>query len=209
MIFLDSVESTHTYLKNYIKVHGYKKPLCVVTQHQTNGVGSRDNDWTGIHGNLYFSFVIDNKFLPSDLPLQSTSIYFSFILKSILSDKGSKVWLKWPNDFYIDNKKIGGTITNMSNDLLYCGIGINLQFIHSDFGFLDIDVDIKKLLKDYFLVVLAKKQWKQIFSKYSIEFANSKQYQTTIHNKKVSLSDAILNEDGSISIENEKVFSLR
>ena len=209
MIFLDSVESTHTYLKNYIKLNGYTQPLCIVTQCQTNGVGSRDNDWKGISGNLYFSFVIDKKLLPDDLPLQSSSIYFSYILKNLLSTYGSQVWLKWPNDFYIDEKKIGGTITNISNNLFYCGIGINLKFIHTDFGYLDINIDIKRLLNDYFKVVLEKKQWKQIFSKYSIEFANSKQYQTTIHNKKVSLSDAILNEDGSICIENEKVFSLR
>ncbi|XPV54788.1 MAG: hypothetical protein ACNI3H_06220 [Halarcobacter ebronensis] len=30
--------------------------------------------------------------------------------------------MKWPNDFYIDNKKIGGTITTTSNKIvLYVG----------------------------------------------------------------------------------------
>lgn len=209
IIFLDSIESTHTYLKQHIKLNGYTQPTAVVTQHQTKGLGSRDNNWEGREGNLFFSFVIDDTLLPDDLPLQSSSIYFSYILKSILFELGSKIWLKWPNDFYIDEKKIGGTITNYSNNLYYCGIGLNLKLMNSAFGYLDINVDIKTLLNDYFKVVLEKNQWKQIFSKYSIEFGNSKQYKTTIENEKVSLQDAILNDDGSISIENKKVFSLR
>ena len=65
------------------------------------------------------------------------------------------------------------------------------------------------LLNDYFKAILEKKTWKQIFSKYSIEFEKSKQYKTTIDNEKVSLLGATLNNDGSINIENKKVFSLR
>ena len=209
MIFLDSVESTHTYLKNYIKINGYKNPLSIITQFQKKGIGSRDNSWRGSKENLYFSFVIEKNLLPFDLPIQSSSIYFSYILKNILSEFGSKVCLKWPNDFYINEKKIGGTITNISNNLFFCCIGINLNFIHKDFGYLDIKLDINELLNLYFQRILEKKEWKQIFSKYTIEFNNSKQYKTTIGNEKVSLKDAILNEDGSISIENKKVFSLR
>ncbi len=209
IIFLDSVESTHTYLKQHIKLHGYTQPIAVVTQQQTNGVGSRNNNWEGKDGNLFFSFVIDKDLLPNDLSIQSSSIYFSYILKNILSDLGSQVWLKWPNDFYVNDKKIGGTITNYSNDLYYCGIGLNLKKINSEFGYLDINVDIKTLLNVYFKVVIQKIRWKQIFSKYRIEFGYSKQYKTTIDNQKVSLQDAVLNEDGSISIENKKVFSLR
>jgi BirA family biotin operon repressor/biotin-[acetyl-CoA-carboxylase] ligase len=209
IVFLDSIESTHTYLKQHIKSHGYSHPLAIVTQYQTKGLGSRNNSWKGKSGNLYFSFVIEKDFLPSDLPIQSASIYFSFLLKDILNKNGSQVWLKWPNDFYIDDKKIGGTITNFSNNLFYCGIGLNLQSIDNEYGYLDIAVDINILLNDYFKAVISKNQWKQIFSKYTIEFENSKQYNTTINNKKVSLTDAVLNEDGSINISNEKVFSLR
>lgn len=208
-IFLDSVESTHTYLKKHIRLNGYQNPLVVVTHNQTNGLGSRDNSWDGKEGNLFFSFVIDKTLLPNDLPMQSSSIYFSFILKELLSKLGSKLWLKWPNDFYLDNKKMGGTITNVANNLYYCGIGLNLKQTSLEFGYLDIDIDVHDLLNDYFISILEKNTWKQIFSKYRIEFENSKQYKTTIQNKKVSLENAILNEDGSINIENKKVFSLR
>jgi BirA family biotin operon repressor/biotin-[acetyl-CoA-carboxylase] ligase len=209
MIYLESIDSTHTYLKNYIKTNSYKNPLSVITQHQTKGIGSRNNDWDGEDGNLFFSFVISKNELPLDLPLQSASIYFSFILKETLLALGSELWLKWPNDFYIKNHKIGGTITNFSEELFYCGIGLNLHSTNTNYGNLDIKININDLLKQYFDRILQKIEWKKIFSKYRIEFKDSKQHKTTVNNEKVSLEDAILNEDGSINISNKKVFSLR
>ena len=150
IIKLKEVDSTHRYIKDYITENGYTEPLCVLCDYQTQGIGSRGNSWLGKKGNLFFSFVMDKEFLPEDLPLQSSSIYFSYILKDILKDLGSKVWLKWPNDFYLDDKKIGGTITTVSKNLLYCGIGINLKNVSEDFGKLDINVDIDDMLKSYF-----------------------------------------------------------
>jgi len=209
ILYLDSVDSTHTYLKQYINKYGYKHPLAVFSNCQLNGIGSRDNSWDGAKGNFYLSFVIDRLYLPSDIPLQSLSIYFSYILKDILTQCDSKVWLKWPNDFYIDNKKIGGTITNIIQDKIYCGIGINLLFIDNQYGYLDIAINPKDILEKYFARLSKKILWKHIFSKYLIEFELSKSYSATIDGKKISLADSVLNNDGSLIINNKKVFSLR
>ena len=209
IIRLEQVNSTHTYLKEYILKNGFEESLCIFTDYQTNGLGSRGNSWSGKKGNLFFSFVIKKEFLPSDLPLQSVTIYVSFILKKILKDLGSKIWLKWPNDFYIDNKKIGGTITTVSKDLIYCGIGLNLLAVDEAFGKLDIKIDVNNVLESYFKLLGEKILWKQIFSDFRIEFQHSKKFQTTIDDQKVSLENAILNEDGSIQVNNKKVFSLR
>ena len=209
IIRLDKVDSTHTYLKEYIKTNGFLEPTAVVTTCQTNGIGSRGNSWDGIDGNLFFSFVLNQNDLPSDLQLQSASIYFSFLLKIILEEQGSGIWLKWPNDFYIKDKKIGGTITSINGKLMYCGIGLNLKKVSEEFGFLDIEIDIKKVIKLYFEKLEKSIKWKQIFSEYQIEFRKSKNFQATLKNQKVSLTNAVLNEDGSININGEKVFSLR
>jgi len=209
IVYLKSVDSTHKYLKEYIKNNGYTEPLCVATQNQIAGVGSRDNSWDGEEGNLFFSFVIKKKDLPKDLPLQSASIYFSFILKDILKDNGSRVFLKWPNDFYINSKKIGGTITSISGDLIYCGIGLNLIYINSEYGYLDIDINTEEFLYNYFNTLGQFPQWKKIFSKFVIEFHNNKYLKTNIDNQQISLKDAKLQEDGSLLINGEKVFSLR
>ena len=209
IIKLNEVDSTHKYLKEYISEYGYLEPLCIVTDFQTNGIGSRGNSWYGKKGNLFFSFVFDIDFLPKDLPLQSISIYVSYILKKVLKELNSDVWVKWPNDFYIGNKKIGGTITNMNKSLVFCGIGLNLLEVNDEFGKLDIKIDIDNILETYFFELEKKILWKQIFSEFQIEFQLSKRFHTTIDNQKISLEYAKLSEDGSIEINNKKVFSLR
>ena len=209
IIRLDKIDSTHTYLKEYIRKEGYTTPLCIVSTHQTSGIGSRGNSWIGINGNLFFSFIINKKLLPNDLPIQSASIYFSFLLKEVFYEMGSKVWLKWPNDFYINKKKIGGTITTISKDLVFCGIGINLISVSDDFGHLDINIDINDTLEKYFSKIKKKILWKHIFNSFKIEFVNNREFLATIDNQKVSLKNAILSDDGSIEINNKKVFSLR
>lgn len=209
IIRLNEVDSTQKYLKEYISNNKYEVPLCVTAKIQRAGMGSRGNSWIGKEGNLFFSFVLKKESLPPDLPLQSASIYFTFILKDILEKKGSKLFLKWPNDFYMNDKKIGGAITSVSKDLLFCGIGLNLLEVDDSFGKLDIKIDIDEILELYFKEIEKKSSWKQIFSLFKIEFKHSKKFQATIDDVKVSLEKAILNSDGSIQIENKKVFSLR
>lgn len=209
IIKLDKTESTQVYLKEYINNNLYKEPLCVISKIQTAGVGSRGNSWQGAEGNLFFSFVLHKNELPEDLPLQSATIYFTYILKEIFKEKGSKLFIKWPNDFYLEDKKIGGAITSTTKDLLFCGIGINLVYTSKEFGFLDIDVDIDEVLNEYFNKIAKKISWKQIFSIFKVEFVHSKKFQASIDGKKVSLEKAIINSDGSIQIEDKKVFSLR
>ncbi len=208
-IRLECVDSTHTYLKEYIKNHEETNSICIVTDMQTNGIGSRGNSWSGEKGNLFFSFSVKKNSLPTDLALQSISIYFSFILKKTLEEYGSKVWLKWPNDFYIEDKKIGGTITTASKDNILCGIGLNMVSNCQEYGLLDITVSQDELLKSYLENIEKKISWQDVFSEYVIEFQRSKKFQATIHGKKVSLEESTLNNDGSIEINNEKVFSLR
>jgi BirA family biotin operon repressor/biotin-[acetyl-CoA-carboxylase] ligase len=207
--YIKKVDSTHKYLKNYIKTNKPKKSICFYTFCQTDGIGSRNNEWVGQDGNLFFSFLILQKDLPYDLPLQSCSIYFSFILKEILSQAGSNIKLKWPNDFYIDDNKIGGTITNKIENYLICGIGLNIIPTKIFKAILDIDISKEKILEQYFFYLTKYPLWKQIFSKYKLEFHHNKKYFTHINGKKVSLEDAILNDDGTLTINNKKVFSLR
>ena len=209
LYYLNHIDSTQTYLKQYLNEHPNSKNICFYTNEQTNGIGSRENSWTGKKGNLFFSFAVDKNDLPSDLPIQSASIYFSFLLKQCLEKNGSKVWLKWPNDFYINDKKIGGTITHLNGDRLLCGIGLNLIQTDLQYGFLDIQINAQKCLHEYLRVVEEKKSWKEIFSLYKIEFHKSMEHKTTIQGEKTTLQEAVLLDDGSIIINNKRVYSSR
>ena len=209
ILYLDSVDSTQTYLKNLIKKESVKVPYAVLSNIQTNGVGSRNNSWTGLEGNLFLSFAIERDDLPDDLKLESASIYFAYLLKDILNKLGSKIWLKWPNDFYIDNLKIGGMITSLQNSSLICGVGLNLVHAPENFAKLDIDISKIELLNLYIQKIEEKLSWKQVFSKYKLEFQKNKEFSTHHKNFKISLKDASLQNDGSIVNNGERIYSLR
>ncbi|MCW8838711.1 MAG: biotin--[acetyl-CoA-carboxylase] ligase [Thiovulaceae bacterium] len=207
--YLESVDSTQTYLKSLIKNSSVELPHAISAELQTGGIGSRNNSWTGYKGNLFLSFAIKLNDLPKDLKLESASIYFAYILKETLKYENSQVWLKWPNDFYIGDKKIGGMITNIVSDALVCGVGINLVDAPENFDKLDINISKEKLLNNYFKNIENLISWKQIFSKYKLEFYRNRNFFTHNTNYKISLSDAELQDDGSIIINDERIYSLR
>jgi len=207
--YLKSVESTQVYLKQLLKEKKITAPHAVISDIQTDGIGSRDNTWKGMDGNLFLSFAIPFDDLPYDLKLESSSIYFAYLLKDVLNHLNSSVWLKWPNDFYIKDKKIGGMITNIVDDNLICGVGINLVSSPSEFDILDIKIDKQKLLKLYLQNIEKKVLWKQVFSKYKLEFYRNKNYYTHSDNVKISLDTASLEDDGSITINGKRIYSLR
>ena len=110
ILCFDKLESTQTYLIDEVKNSNLTLPTVVMTKEQTEGIGSRENSWEGGAGNLFFSLAISIDDLPEDLPLASASIYFSYIMKKVLSEYIEDVWVKWPNDLYYHQHKIGGII---------------------------------------------------------------------------------------------------
>ena len=204
-----TLPSTQNYLVEAIQNNLLKAPIAVQTLEQNAGVGSRDNTWSGGEGNFFASVAVKLKDLPADLPLSSASIYFSFIMKQILLGLGENIWLKWPNDFYKNDEKVGGTITKKVNDTLVCGIGINLKKSQNGYSALRSDISPQFLLEKYLLALELFPKWKQIFSEYEIEFELSRKFSVHIENYQKSLVNASLQPDGSLIIEGKKVFSLR
>jgi len=201
--------STQTYLQKAIKEKVLHAPIAVIVDEQSAGVGSRNNEWSGAKGNFFASIAIDLSRLPEDLPLSSASIYFSYIMKKLLLKQGENIWLKWPNDFYQNNHKVGGTITKKVNNTLVCGIGINLKKSQNGYSALQSDMCPKVLLENYLEALEEFPKWKQIFSEYEVEFELSKRFSIHIENYQMSLSDAVLCDDGSLIIRGKKVYSLR
>lgn len=207
ILSFDVLDSTQKYLIDALKRQKLQAPICIVTKRQLAGVGSRENSWVS-NEDLLFSFALDEAHLPKDVAPQSMSIYFSFLLKEVLAQRGSNVWLKWPNDFYIDARKIGGTITNKIGDKVVCGIGINLTKYEA-FGTLDIACPVVEILQEYFELLSTSVTWKEVFSKYKLEFYRSKVFKTHIASERVSLKEAILLEDGSLEIDKKRVYTIR
>jgi len=205
----ETLPSTQQYLLREIDRGEITEPTAVIAAEQTAGIGSRENSWAGGVGNFFASIAVDESMLPEDLPLASASIYFAFLMKEVLRESVEAVWLKWPNDLYLGSEKVGGVITRKRAAFLVVGIGINLKKNQNGYSSLDTDISPLILLNIFLERVKKKPKWKQVFSQFKIEFDLNKSYFTHYQGERIAMQDAILCSDGSLTIEGEKVYSLR
>lgn len=101
----------------------------ILAEEQTNGKGQSNNTWDSPKGNLYLSFI--NLFdgnIDCKLTTFATGLAVLTTLKE-LYDITAK--LKWINDIIIDEKKLGGILTESKTrgqqSLIVTGIGININ----------------------------------------------------------------------------------
>ncbi|WP_298062619.1 biotin--[acetyl-CoA-carboxylase] ligase [uncultured Campylobacter sp.] len=207
--FVEQMPSTQEFLVGAVREGRITPPFAIAANRQSAGIGSRGNDWEGASGDLAFSFCVAQTDLPADVPLQSASIYFAMIMQELLASLGSQLWLKWPNDFYLGERKIGGAMTNKIKDNLICGIGINLVSAPEYAGILDIKISVEDAIEGFFALYENKISWKQIFRNFSLQFQKSQKFSVHLGDEKISLEQAKLCEDGSIIINEERVYALR
>ena len=208
IFYFEDLDSTHLEAIRLLE-SGRKPPFAVTTANQNGGIGSRGSTWEGSEGALYLSVAINMDDLPSDLPQISIALFISFKIVLYLRDLGSNVWLKWPNDLYVDEKKIGGVMAKIDKNRIVWSVGINRNAPSCDLGALDVEIELKSLIDGLLRSVDKELSWKQIFSKVQIEFLKSKNHFTHIEGKRVSLKSAVLLNDGSLEIEGVRKFSLR
>ncbi len=131
----DRVDSTNNYTANLLKegkiVHG----TVIMADTQTAGRGQRGTNWTSNAGeNLLFSLFIapDNLSVENQVALTH---FASIGIVEVLRKIGISAEIKWPNDIYVNQKKIAGILIEntikggiISNSII--GIGLNVNQIH-------------------------------------------------------------------------------
>jgi len=129
---LVSVNSTNEYLRRMMDQEKISEGTVVIAADQHRGKGYGQNVWISKRGqNLTFSLVIYPDFLTTDnqfLVSKAISLGISDFLNLYVDD----VKIKWPNDIYVGNQKIGGIL--IENDLVgsmmkasMVGIGLNIN----------------------------------------------------------------------------------
>ncbi|MCR9064320.1 MAG: biotin--[acetyl-CoA-carboxylase] ligase [Cytophagales bacterium] len=133
-IYLPSCHSTNEYASEKIQKGELEEGLIVITDHQTKGKGQRGNKWESQAGkNLTFTLILKPSFLSVKDQFQlnmAVSLGIYETLKAIIQKDSLKI--KWPNDIYIDNEKIGGIlieslISSGSLGTSMVGIGLNIN----------------------------------------------------------------------------------
>lgn len=134
LITLKEVDSTNTFLKDALsKSTPLLDGTVILAERQFAGRGQASNSWLSDAGkNLTFSILLNPGFLPIGKQFD-LNIVVSLALNDVLNNYTSgSAFIKWPNDSYIGNKKIGGIlIENIvhGNTIKHAiiGIGINVN----------------------------------------------------------------------------------
>lgn len=161
LITLKEVDSTNTFLKNALSK---STPLfdgtVIMAESQLAGRGQSGNSWLSEAGkNLTFSILLNPNFLAIDRQFD-LNMAISLAMNDFLNKyTAGGAFIKWPNDCYIGNKKIGGIlIENIvhGNTIKHAIIGIGLNVNQENFpvGLKNVTSLKQALHQDYNLVHL-------------------------------------------------------
>ncbi|MBC7652965.1 MAG: biotin--[acetyl-CoA-carboxylase] ligase [Oligoflexus sp.] len=162
IVKLSEVDSTNTYVKELLS---NSKPLLdgtvIMADHQFEGRGQSNNVWESKPGeNLTLSIYLNPSFLAVNLQFELNKAICLGITDYLISLLGDDCKIKWPNDIYYQDKKIGGIlIENVTKgyQLKDSIVGIGLNINQKEFGelnnrasslskILHQDYDLDKLL---------------------------------------------------------------
>ena len=181
-IHLDETESTNDICLN--EINNSDKPILVTADMQTKGRGRNEKEWNSPKCNLYFSFGFTRHNLINGLSVK-VGLIIAESLQQILK---KNVLLKWPNDLFYLDKKVGGILVETSsiNNIfkIVIGIGVNLQLSDSNkqWGNLEINKDINKV-KEQIIEMLSSKLF--VFLEDDLDEDWSKRWTNLcIHNEK-------------------------
>lgn len=132
IIHVEEVDSTNNYVRSMADSFPEKEFVVVTADFQTSGRGQRGNSWESEKKkNLLFSIVCHPTFLEANRQFILSQV-ISLSIKEELEHHVKKISIKWPNDIYWREKKIGGIL--IENDLegkhiasSIIGVGINLN----------------------------------------------------------------------------------
>jgi len=125
----ENVTSTNDVAIDLIK-EGKKETGCVCANVQTKGRGTHGKKWISSEGNLFGSI-----FFPLEInypPFNEFSIINPVIISDVIMIfcEKKKISFKWPNDLFINGKKICGIlqelVTSNEKKFLIIGIGLNV-----------------------------------------------------------------------------------
>ncbi len=98
-------------------------PFLVISDVQTSGYGQYNRKWLSPEGGLWLTEVLELK------NYTALSLLMSILVVRVLEKYVSEeiVKIKWPNDVYLNGKKVAGILTKVSGNLSFVGIGINVE----------------------------------------------------------------------------------
>ncbi len=135
VISLPECHSTNELLMDYARLGKAKEGALVISDFQTVGKGQRGNQWESSPGaNLLFSVLLHPRYIE---PKAQFYIGFCMALATVnaievFTGAQSGLEVKWPNDLYLNEKKLAGILLESSLfgsrvDFAVLGMGLNVD----------------------------------------------------------------------------------
>jgi BirA family biotin operon repressor/biotin-[acetyl-CoA-carboxylase] ligase len=135
IIQIESVDSTNNYIANLMNVGKIDHGMVILAEDQKNGKGQRGSKWSSNPGeNLIFSMFLDTATLSVNNQFVLTE-FVSISVCNALKKVGVDSVIKWPNDIFVNKKKIAGILienqikgSNLNGTIV--GIGLNINQVN-------------------------------------------------------------------------------
>lgn len=127
------LDSTNEYAMNLVSQEHPEEGTVILTQNQVNGRGQMGTIWQSeADSNLTFSIILYPTFLRLNDQFylnKAVAVAVATVLQEFFQDL---VFVKWPNDIYIQSRKVGGIliqniVQGISLKASVVGIGINVN----------------------------------------------------------------------------------
>ncbi len=155
LIYFDSIGSTNDYSAELIKNTAISDlerldGTLVLAEKQTSGRGRFGRRWLSPGGGLWFSLIFMTNIRPEELPNLTLIAAFS-ISEALMDTYGIGIDIKWPNDLYYGEHKLGGILSELKKEgilqIIILGVGINVNIDDKTLGGLDnMATSIQKIL---------------------------------------------------------------
>ena len=129
--YFDTLSSTMD-IALQLGIKGAVEGTLVLAEGQTKGRGRLGRSWVSSRNKgIYLSLILRPNLSPNLNPLLTLMAAVS-ICEAIKAVTGLSAQIKWPNDIFMQNKKLGGILTELNAELditrfVTIGIGININ----------------------------------------------------------------------------------
>ncbi len=155
--YFDLLPSTQEFAFKIIKRKNIIFPSVIICNIQSNGKGRKGTKWASPKGGIWISVILE-----SNLKIEKLFIFVMIsaicICETIEKETHLKTDLKWPNDVFVNGKKIAGILLDVEtnfdykNNNIIIGMGVNTNN--------DIDstvLEIKKNDSSFYQITTLKK----------------------------------------------------
>jgi BirA family transcriptional regulator, biotin operon repressor / biotin---[acetyl-CoA-carboxylase] ligase len=131
MRYLENTPSTNAVGREMVtegnaeKMHG----MVVIAEQQSGGVGRMGRPWVSPSGGIWITIIL-KPHVPIDHIFMITMAGSIAVARAIRKEFDLGALIKWPNDIFIGNKKVGGLLLELSAEadrVHYCLLGIGID----------------------------------------------------------------------------------